>query len=143
MAAVSKIEHGVVELRTHVGRLYVCPTGWQRLYLRWTFRNFHSLSQQILNRRQRRLIENLSRSALLSLAEQVPATAVIGIVENMTVLGLPSTAEIAEATKAAEPAVADTKLAVLQGRAEEAVLKFSTPEAADAASVELAAAPGA
>ena len=119
MAAVSKIEQGVVELRTDVGRLYVRPTGWQRLYLRWTFRNFHNLSLQILNRRQKRLIENLSRSAILTPAEHVPATAVIGIVENMTVLALPSTAEMAEAAGIMKPGVADAHLAVLQGGAED------------------------
>ena len=126
MAAVSKSEQGVVELRTDVGRLYVRPTGWQRLYLRWTFRNFHSLSLQILNRRQRQLIENLSRNAILTPAEHVPATAVIGIVENMTVLALPSTAEMAEAATAVKPVVADAHLAVLQGGAEEAALESST-----------------
>ncbi|HYL97263.1 MAG TPA: energy transducer TonB [Terriglobales bacterium] len=125
MAAVSKIEQDVVELRTDVGRLYVRPTGWQRLYLRWTFRNFHSLSLQILNRRQKQLIENLSRSAILTPAEHVPATAVIGIVENMTVLALPSTAEMAEATTAVKPALADAHLAVLQGGAEDAALESS------------------
>ena len=125
MAAVSKIEQGVVELRTDVGRLYVRPTGWQRLYLRWTFRNFHSLSLQILNRRQKQLIENLSRSAILTPAEHVPATAVIGIVENMTVLALPSTAEMAEAASTVKPAVADAHLAVLRGGAEDAVLESS------------------
>jgi len=125
MAAVSQIEQGVVELRTDVGRLYVRPTGWQRLYLRWTFRNFHSLSLQILNRRQKQLIENLSRSAILTAAEHVPATAVIGIVENMTVLALPSTAEMAEAASTVKPAVADAHLAVLQGGAEDAALESS------------------
>jgi TonB family protein len=124
MAAVSKIEQGVVELRTDVGRLYVRPRGWQRLYLRWTFRNFHSLSLQILNRRQKRLIENLSRSAILTPAEHVPVSAVIGIVENMTVLALPSAAEMTEAP-AVSPAVADTRLAVLQGAAVETVLESS------------------
>lgn len=119
MAAVSKMEQDVVELRTDVGRLYVRPTGWQRLYLRWTFRNFHNLSLQILNRRQKRLIENLSRSAILTPAEHVPATAVIGIVENMTVLALPSTAEMAEAAGIMKPGVADAHLAVLQGGAED------------------------
>lgn len=125
MAAVSKIEQGVVELRTDVGRLFVCPTGWQRLYLRWTFRNFHSLSLQILNRRQKRLIENLSRSAILTPAEHVPASVVIGIVENMTVLALPSTVEMAEAASTVKPAVADSHLAVLLGGAEDTVLESS------------------
>jgi TonB family protein len=122
MAAVSKIENGVVELRTDVGRLYVCPTQWQRLYLRWTFRNFHSLPQQILNRRQKRLIERLSRTALFTAAEPVPSSAIIGIVENMRVLGLPSVAEPLEPATKTKPAVPTGKVAVLHGRAEDAGL---------------------
>ena len=128
MAAVSKIEHDVVELRTDVGCLYVRPTGWQRLYLRWTFRNFHNLSQQILNRRQRELIEKLSRSAIFTPTERVPASAIIGVVENVKVLPLPSTAEIPEMRPAAAPA-AEARLAVLQSRAEEAVLEEGAPAA--------------
>jgi TonB family protein len=133
MAAVSKIEQGVVELRTDVGRLYVHPGGWQRLYLRWTFRNFHSLPLQILNRRQKRLIESLSRSAILTPAEHVPASAVIGIVENMTVLALPSTAEMTEAPPAVSPAVAEAHLAVLPGTAEETIRESSAAPAKPAA----------
>lgn len=125
MAAVSKIENGVIELRTDVGRLYVCPTGWQSLYLRWTFRNFHSLPQQILNRRQKRLIERLSRTALLTPAEPVPASAIIGIVENMRVFGLPSIAEPAEPATKAKPALPAAKVAVLHARAEDAALESS------------------
>ena len=125
MAAVSKIENGVVELRTDVGRLYVCPSGWQRVYLRWTFRNFHCLPQQILNRRQQRLIERLWRNALLTPTERVPASAVIGVVENMRVLGLPSTADRAE-VKTAKPATHEATLAVLRGTAE-AAAEFRAP----------------
>lgn len=141
MAAVSKIENGVVELRTDVGRLYVRPTGWQSLYLRWTFRNFHSLPQQILNRRQKRLIERLSRSALLTPAEPVPNSAIIGIVENMRVFGLPSIAEAMEPATKAKPAVAAEKVAVLHARAEDAVLEADAPARAERASAEPAAVP--
>jgi TonB family protein len=126
MAAVSKIENGVVELRTDVGSLYVCPAQWQRLYLRWTFRNFHSLPLQILNPRQKRLIESLSRSAIVTPTERVPVSAIIGIVENMRVLA-PAMAETAEPAKPAKPAVAEAKLAVLQGRAEDAVTESGAP----------------
>ncbi len=120
MAAVSKLENGVVELRTDVGRLYVCPTQWQRLYLRWTFRNFHSLPQQILNRRQKRLIERLSRTALFTAAEPVPSSAIIGIIENMRVLGLPSVAEPVKPATKTKPTVPAGKIAVLHGQAESA-----------------------
>lgn len=134
MTAVSKIENGVVELRTDVGSLYVCPTQWQRLYLRWTFRNFHSLPLQILNPRQKRLIESLSRSAIVTPAERVPVSAVIGVVENMKVLA-PATAETAEPAKPAKPAVVEAKLAVLQGRAEDAAMESGAPALAERAAV--------
>lgn len=119
MAAVSKIEKGVVELRTDVGRLYVCPTGWQRLYLRWTFRNFHCLPQQVLNRRQKQLIERLWRNAIVTCTERAPASPIIGIVEDMRVLGLPSAAEGAEVRRA-DPAAHQSTLSVLHGAAAEA-----------------------
>lgn len=124
MAAVSKIEHGVVELRTDVGRLYVCPSGWQRLYLRWTFRNFHCLPQQILNRRQKLLMENLCRTAVLTSSERVPASCIIGVVENMRVLGVPSVVEPAAEVKTAAPQ--EARLAVLQATAEQ-VAEASAP----------------
>lgn len=141
MAAVSKIENGVVELRTDVGRLYVCPTGWQSLYLRWTFRNFHSLPQQILNRRQKRLIERLSRTALLTPADPVPSSAIIGIVENMRVFGLPSIAEPAEPATKTKPAVPADRIAVLHARAEDAALESSSPARAERAQAGPAAVP--
>ena len=114
MAAVSKVESGVVELRTDVGRLYVCPSTWQRAYLRWTFRNFHTLPQQVLNHRQQRLIEALSRTAIVTGGESIPAGAIIGVVEGVRVLALPSNAEM-EAAKPARPAHAEAKLKVVQG----------------------------
>jgi TonB family protein len=113
MAAVSKIEAGVVELRTDVGRLYVRPSAWQRAYLRWTFRNFHTLPQQVLNHRQKRLIETLSRTAIVTGRETFPPTAILGVVEDVRVLALPSSAEMAEPAK---PAVAVAKLKVLSAR---------------------------
>lgn len=112
MAAVSKIEAGVVELRTDVGRLYVRPSAWQRAYLRWTFRNFHTLPQQVLNHRQKRLIDSLSRTAIVT-GEAFPPTAIIGVVEDVRVLALPSNAEMAEPAK---PAVAVAKLKVVSAR---------------------------
>ena len=113
MAAVSKIEAGVVELRTDVGRLYVRPSAWQRAYLRWTFRNFHTLPQQVLNHRQKRLIETLSRTAIVTGRETFPPAAILGVVEDVRVLALPSSAEMAEPAK---PAAAVAKLKVVSAR---------------------------
>ncbi|HLK32803.1 MAG TPA: TonB family protein [Terriglobales bacterium] len=117
MAANSKIEHGVVELRTDVGRLYVSPSFWQGLYLRWTFRNFHNLPQQVLNHRQQRLIDNLWRNAIVTTTEPIGFEAVIGVVENMRVLTLPANAETVEVKRIVEPALAEKKVAILHGSA--------------------------
>lgn len=131
MAAVEKIEAGVVELRTDVGRLYVCPSSWQRAYLRWTFRNFHTLPRQVLNERQRRLIETLSRTAIVS-AEAIPPSAIIGVVEGVHVLGVPAHAEIAEA-KAPKLAPVNLKARMVEASAElfDLELVGSKPERSD------------
>ena len=59
-----KLRTGIVELRTDVGPLYVTLSLWERIYLLWTFRNFHNLPKQVLNRRQQQLIDELCRSAM-------------------------------------------------------------------------------
>jgi TonB family protein len=127
MAAVAKIDQGVVELRTDVGRLYVCPSQWQRVYLRWTFRNFHILPQQVLNRRQKRLIEVLSRTALVTSGEAIPASAIIGVVEGVRVFSLPSKAEMPETASPAKIAVPQAKLTVLRGSAQSAEVELGRP----------------
>jgi protein TonB len=58
---LDKLESGIVALETERGSVYVQPTGWQRLYLLWTFRHFSSLPLKTLNSRQRKLVENLPR----------------------------------------------------------------------------------
>jgi TonB family protein len=127
MTAVTKIDYSVVELRTDVGRLYVRPTTLQRLYLQWTFRNFHTLPQAVLNSRQRRLIDKLWRAAIVTPSEAVPPEAIIGVVENMRVLALPSTAEMAEAAKAAKPAIGEAKLAAVRQDSEDTAAESGVP----------------
>ncbi len=58
---LDKLEFGIVALETERGPVYVQPTGWQRLYLLWTFRHFNSLPLKTLNSRQRKLVEKLPR----------------------------------------------------------------------------------
>src|SRR5271156_2693459 len=72
----------LLELRTESGTLYICPSKWQRLRLLWTFRHFHVLPQQVLSRRDQHLIEKLSRSAVITPAQPVPRTAILGVVEK-------------------------------------------------------------
>jgi hypothetical protein len=78
-------EHGaqLLELRTEVGPVYVCPSRMQRIRLQWAFRHFRVLPAQVLSRREQRLIERLSHSAVVKPAFPVTSDAVFGVVEKM------------------------------------------------------------
>jgi Gram-negative bacterial TonB protein C-terminal len=73
----------LLELHTDAGLLYVRPTGWQRIRLRWIFRHFHVLPPQLLSRSDQRLIEKLSHSARVSPSLPVPRSTIFGVVENV------------------------------------------------------------
>lgn len=83
-----KIRSGLIELRTSSGLLYVNPSVWQRVYLLWTFRNFHRLPQEVLNKRQRQLIETLGRTAIVSRPRSIATRPIIGSVENIEIIGI-------------------------------------------------------
>ena len=83
MPAVQKLRSGIVELRTNAGLLYVTPSFRQRLYLLWTFRNFHRLPLEVLNRHQKQLINSLSQTASIAGKSSVATTSLIGSVENV------------------------------------------------------------
>ena len=78
-----KIRTGLVELRTHVGSVYVSPSFWERIYLLWTFRNFQTLPKQVLNRHQQHLIDKLCRAAIVSRNGPIARASIIGAVENL------------------------------------------------------------
>lgn len=80
-----KIRSGLVELRTKSGLVYVNPSFSERLYLLWTFRNFHRLPVQVLNQRQRQVIERLGQTAVVAKSGPVPRKSLIGSVENFEV----------------------------------------------------------
>jgi outer membrane biosynthesis protein TonB len=73
----------LLELRTPAGAVYVCPSRWQRIRLQWAFRHFHVLPLQVLSRRDQRLIETLSQSAVVTPASPVTRATVLGVVENL------------------------------------------------------------
>jgi TonB family protein len=82
MGTVSqKIRTGLVELRTNGECLFATPSFFQRLYLLWTFRNFHSLPRQVLNRHQQQLVDKLRRAALASPEARRERLPIIGVVE--------------------------------------------------------------
>ena len=72
----------LLELRTEAGAVYLRPSRWQRLRLRWAFRHFRVLSPQVLSRRDRSLIEKLSRSAQIAPVTPLPENTVFGVVEE-------------------------------------------------------------
>jgi protein TonB len=73
----------LLELRTETGPIYVRPSRWQRMRLRWAFRNFHVLPPQVLSRRDQRLIEKLRRSAVVTPALPVASKSVFGVIEKV------------------------------------------------------------
>jgi hypothetical protein len=73
----------LLELRTEAGAVYVCPSRWQRIRLQWAFRHFHVLPPQVLSRRDQRLIEKLSQSAVVTPALPVASKTVFGVVEKV------------------------------------------------------------
>jgi Gram-negative bacterial TonB protein C-terminal len=73
----------LLELRTEAGAVYVCPSRWQRVRLQWTFRHFHVLPPQVLSRRDQRLIEKLSQSAVVTPSLPVASKTVFGVVEKV------------------------------------------------------------
>jgi len=57
---MDKLADGVLQIETPIGPRYVRLTLKQRVYLMWMFRNFPSLPQQVLSRREQRFVERLS-----------------------------------------------------------------------------------
>lgn len=90
---IEKLADGVLRVDTAIGPRYIRPSFLERAYLLWTFRNFDSLPQQVLNQRQRQLIDRLCQEQVF-----VPMAAiggfeqpVIGTIENRTPTEEPTT----------------------------------------------------
>ena len=98
-----------LELRTEAGAVYVCPSRWQRVRLQWAFRHFHVLPPQVLSRRDQRLIEKLSQSAVVTPALPVASKTVFGVVEK--VRSRPRASAPRVVTLRAEPAATQAFLA--------------------------------
>lgn len=134
-----KIRAGLVELRTSTGLLYANPSVWQRIYLLWTFRNFHRLPPQVLNKRQRQLIETLGRTALVSRPGPIATRPIIGSVENVEITGVEKRS-LASSEKlitispraAVRPAVGSDSMPIGRNRSVSSnVANFPTPAATD------------
>ncbi len=99
---LDKLESGIVALETEYGPVYVQPSGWQRLYLLWTFRHFNSLPLKTLNSRQRKLVERLPRCGTRGPRIGIDRLQVIGTVEGAKVPSF-STTLSSETTPLSEP----------------------------------------
>jgi TonB family protein len=71
-----------VRFDTGRGLVYAQASGWQRVYLLWTFRNFRNLPNKVLHPRQQKLIESLYCTASIKLAKELDEAAVIGTIED-------------------------------------------------------------
>lgn len=58
---LEKLTRGMLRVLTPLGPRYVNPSFWQRLYLLWLFRNFHTLPVKVLSTRQQQRVEHICR----------------------------------------------------------------------------------
>ncbi len=89
----------LVALDTGRGVIYAPASGWDRVYLHWIFRNFHSLPQTVLNPRQQQLIGSLYRAAANHPALELYEAPVVGTVEGFNpspLAALPSSSKARE-----------------------------------------------
>lgn len=59
---LEKLRAGVLGISTPLGPRYIKLSFLERLYFVWVFRHFESLPQQVLSKRQQRLLNRLYRS---------------------------------------------------------------------------------
>ena len=79
---LDKLQSGFLLFQTRQGLVRVELSLKQRIYLLWTFRNFHQLSIPLLNSRQRELVNTLFRNNAGVVSHFHNRTLAIGVVEN-------------------------------------------------------------
>lgn len=78
---LEKLTQGMLRVLTPLGPRYVNPSLWQRLYLLWLFRNFHTLPVKVLSARQQRRLEQIcTRHGFVSLTLAEPT--ILGTLEQ-------------------------------------------------------------
>jgi TonB-like protein len=93
-------------------RVYARVSGWNHIYL-WTFRNFRSLPQTILNQRQQKLMANLYRTASVMRPRELDEATVIGTLEEFS---LPSPVLATTTAAPSAPGFSGTSARDLQDR---------------------------
>lgn len=88
---LGRLQSGFLLFETQQGFVRVELSLWQRVYLLWTFRNFHQLPVPLLNARQRVLVITLFSKGERAVSDLPDPGLVIGMVEDF-VPPTPSTA---------------------------------------------------
>ena len=96
---LDRLQSGFLLFQTQQGLVRVELSLRQRIYLLWTFRNFHQLSTPLLNSRQRALVNALFRNNAGGVSHSDDPLLAIGVVENF----VPPTVRI-DASPAQKPA---------------------------------------
>ena len=89
----------LVALDTGRGVVYAPASGWDKVCLLWTFRNFRSLPQNVLSPRQQQLIAALHRAASARPSNELHHAAIVGTVEGFNPSSLPPLAASAISRK--------------------------------------------
>ncbi len=89
----------LVALDTGRGVVYAPASGWDKVCLLWTFRNFRSLPQNVLSPRQQQLIAALHRAASGRPSNELHHAAIVGTVEGFNPSSLPPLAASAKSRK--------------------------------------------
>lgn len=100
----------LLELRTDTGAVYVRPSRWQRIRLRWIFRNFHVLPPQVLSGRDQRLIAKLAQSAVVTPTLPVASGTVFGVIEKVRAAQSAAADQVFVLTTVGTPASTDKSL---------------------------------
>ena len=79
---LDRLQSGFLLFQTRQGLVRVDLSLRQRIYLLWTFRNFHQLSVPLLNSRQRELVNTLFRNNARVVSHSYNRLLAIGVVEN-------------------------------------------------------------
>ena len=84
---MEKLDCGVLRIMTVLGPRYIQPSFWERVYLMWMFRNFHTLPQIVLTQRQQQFINHLcSQRKFVAMPEVVGGAPILGTVERRPVV---------------------------------------------------------
>ncbi|MGZ7029849.1 MAG: hypothetical protein ACXVG9_11030, partial [Terriglobales bacterium] len=124
-----KLRSGLLELRTEAGPLYASLSISERIYLLWTFRNFHRLPQQVLNPRQRQLIDKLIHASTLRRLGPAVTSPIIGTVENVHLMSERKPVAAASASKVVEIAKARAEAAMARAVGSEEISVQMRPQA--------------